>query len=169
MNYLDLILGGLLLYGAVKGFFKGLIIEAASLIALVLGLVGALLFSEAVGIYLQTQTGLTTVPPAGIIFLIVFILIIITINLLARILTRVIRLAALSSINRFFGALFGAAKFGLFISALLLLVDQFAFLFQYFDTRLLEESYLYQPIKKVGATLFEWLLNKKELFPQSLI
>ena len=34
MNYLDLILGGLIVYGAVKGFFKGLIIEAASLAAL---------------------------------------------------------------------------------------------------------------------------------------
>lgn len=169
MNYLDLILGVILLYGAVKGFFKGLIIEAASLIALVLGLVGALLLSESVGNYIQSQTNFTTVPPSGVIFLMVFILIIISINLLARILTRVIRLAALSSINRFFGALFGMAKFGFFISALLLLVDQFAFLFQYFDTSIMEESYLYQPLKKLGSFLFEWLLNKKELFPQSLI
>lgn len=169
MNYLDLVLGGILLYGGIKGFFKGLIIEAASLIALILGLVGALLFSETVVIYLQTQTVFTTVPPSGVVFLILFIIIIITINLLARILTRVIRLAALSSINRFFGALFGAAKFGLFMSALLLLVDQFAFLFHYFDTSILEESYLYQPLKKLGSLLFEWLLNKKELFPQSLI
>ena len=49
MNYLDLILGGLIAYGAVKGFFKGLIIEAASLLALLLGVVCALLFSAALG------------------------------------------------------------------------------------------------------------------------
>ena len=49
MNYLDLILGGLILYGAVKGFFKGFIIEAASLLALLLGVVCALLFSASVG------------------------------------------------------------------------------------------------------------------------
>ena len=48
MNYLDIILGGLILYGAVKGFFKGLIVEAASLIALVAGMVGALLLATTV-------------------------------------------------------------------------------------------------------------------------
>ena len=49
MNYIDIVIGGLVLYGAVKGFSKGLIVEAASLIALFLGLVGALLFSSSVG------------------------------------------------------------------------------------------------------------------------
>ena len=169
MNYLDLILGGLLLYGGVKGFFKGLIIEAASLLALVMGLVGALLFSASVGDYIQTHTSITTVPPSGVVFLIVFIVIIIAINVLARILTRVMRMAALGSINRFFGALFGMTKFALFISALLLLVDQFAFLFQYFDTHIIEESYLYEPIKQLGSLIFGWLLDKKELFPEGVL
>ena len=44
MNYLDLIFGGLMTYGAIRGFSKGLIIEATSLMALIFGLVGSLLF-----------------------------------------------------------------------------------------------------------------------------
>ena len=53
MNYLDIIMGGLMLYGAIKGFFKGFIIEAASLIALIAGLVGALLFAAVVSDFLS--------------------------------------------------------------------------------------------------------------------
>ena len=46
MNYLDIIMGGLILYGAVKGFFKGFIIEFASIVALIAGILGALLFAS---------------------------------------------------------------------------------------------------------------------------
>ena len=59
MNYLDIILGSLILYGAVKGFFKGLIIEAASLVALIAGIVGALLLATSVSDLLTTFLILT--------------------------------------------------------------------------------------------------------------
>ena len=53
MNYIDIAIVGLVIFGAVKGFSKGFIIEAASLIALILGLIGALLFSSTVGTLLE--------------------------------------------------------------------------------------------------------------------
>ena len=169
MNYLDIILGSLMLYGAVKGFFKGLIIEAASLVALIAGIVGALLLATSVSDLLTTFFDFDTIPPAGIIFILIFIVIIVLINLLARFLTKIIKMAALGSINRIFGAVFGGVKFALILSAILLMVDQFSFLFQYIDTAILDESYLYQPIKTFGETLFEWLLDRKDLLPQELI
>ena len=88
MNYLDLILGGLILYGAVKGFFKGFIIEAASLLALLLGVVCALLFSASLGNLLTTYFKDSPIPPAGVIFFGVFIAVIIGVNLLARFITK---------------------------------------------------------------------------------
>lgn len=169
MNYLDIILGGLILYGAVKGFFKGLIVEAASLIALVAGMVGALLLATTVSDLLVQFFDFESIPPAGIVFAVIFIVIIILINLLARFLTKVIKMVALGSINRIFGAAFGGLKFALILSALLLLVDQFSFLFQYFDTAILDESLLYHPIKTFGEGLFEWLLDRKDLLPQELV
>ena len=169
MNYLDIILGGLILYGAVKGFFKGLIIEAASLLALIAGIVGALLLASTVSNLLTTFFDFDTIPPAGVVFAIIFIVIIVLINLLARFLTKVIKMVTLGSINRIFGAVFGGAKFALILSAILLMVDQFSFLFQYVDTAILDESFLYQPIKTFGEALFEWLLDRKDLLPQELI
>lgn len=169
MNYLDIIMGGLILYGAVRGFFKGFIIEAASLIALIAGLVGALLFAAAVSDLLTSYFNFDTVPPAGIVFALIFIVIIVAVNLLARMLTKIIKMAALGIINRIFGVLFGGLKYALVLSALLLLLDQFSFLFQYFDTTILEESILYDPIKTIGEFVFEWLLDRKELLPQELV
>ena len=169
MNYLDIIMGSLVLFGAVKGFFKGFIIEAASIVALIVGILGALLFASTIGGLLSTYFDFDTIPPTGIIFALIFIVIIISINLLAKLLTNVIKMAALGLINRIFGTLFGGLKFAIMLSALLLLLDQFSFLFQYFDTIILEESILYDPIKNLGEILFEWLLDRKELLPQELV
>lgn len=169
MNYLDIIMGSLILFGAVKGFFKGFVIEAASIVALIAGILGALLFSSTIGDILSTYFNFETIPPTGIIFALIFIVIIISINLLAKLLTKFIKMAALGLINRIFGILFGGLKFAIMLSALLLLLDQFSFLFQYFDTIILEESILYDPIKNLGEILFEWLLDRKELLPQELV
>lgn len=169
MNYLDIIMGSLILFGAVKGFFKGFIIEAASIVALIAGILGALLFASTIGDLLSTYFDFDTIPPTGIIFALIFIVIIISINILAKLLTNVIKMAALGLINRIFGSLFGGLKFAIVLSALLLLLDQFSFLFQYFDTTILEESILYDPIKNLGEILFEWLLDRKELLPQELV
>lgn len=169
MNYLDIIMGSLILFGAVKGFFKGFVIEAASIIALIAGILGALLFASTIGDLLSTYFNFKTIPPTGIIFALIFIVIIISINLLAKLLTKFIKMAALGLINRIFGTLFGGLKFAIMLSALLLLLDQFSFLFQYFDTIILEESILYDPIKNLGEILFEWLLDRKELLPQELV
>lgn len=169
MNYLDIIMGNLILFGAVKGFFKGFVIEAASIVALIAGILGALLFSSTIGDILSTYFNFETIPPTGIIFALIFIVIIISINILAKLLTKVIKMAALGLINRIFGTLFGGLKFAIMLSALLLLLDQFSFLFQYFDTIILEESILYDPIKNLGEILFEWLLDRKELLPQELV
>ena len=169
MNYLDLILGGLILYGAVKGFFKGFIIEAASLLALLLGVVCALLFSASVGNLLSTCFKDSPIPPAGVIFIGIFIAVIIGINLLARFITKLLKMVALGVVNRVFGAVFGGLKFALALSAVLLLIDQFSFLFQFFDTQILDESLLYQPLKSLGKSLFEWVVEYKEVFPQQLV
>ena len=169
MNYLDIIMGSLVLFGAVKGFFKCFIIEAASIVALIVGILGALLFASTIGGLLSTYFDFDTIPPTGIIFALIFIVIIISINLLAKLLTKFIKMAALGLINRIFGSLFGGLKFAIVLSALLLLLNQFSFLFQYFDTRILEESILYDPIKNLGEILFEWLLDRKELLTQELV
>ena len=45
MSIIDIVLAALLLFGFIRGLFKGLFVEIASLVALVLGIYGAIHFS----------------------------------------------------------------------------------------------------------------------------
>ena len=55
MTGIDLILGGILLYGLIKGLWKGLFIELASLVSLLLGIYLAIKFSGVVGSLFDSQ------------------------------------------------------------------------------------------------------------------
>jgi len=55
MNVVDIILGGLIVFGLVRGFLKGLFLEIASLVALIAGIYGAIHFSYYIGDYLTEQ------------------------------------------------------------------------------------------------------------------
>ena len=169
MNYIDIVIGGLVLYGAVKGFSKGLIVEAASLIALFLGLFGALLFSSSVGKLLENYIGSDKIPPSGVLFVLTFIIIIITINFLAKFLTRVLKTVALGGVNRALGAVFGGLKYVLILSGIVIILDQFEFLFAFMEADVIDESTLYEPVKLIGSETLEWVLGKKDLIPKKLI
>ena len=169
MNYIDIAIVGLVIFGAVKGFSKGFIIEAASLIALILGLIGALLFSSTVGTLLESFIDVDRIPPSGVLFILTFIAIIIGINLLAKFLTRVLKMAALGGLNRLLGAVFGGLKFILILSAITLILDQFEFLFTFMEDDIIDESQFYEPIKSIGSVVLEWLLDKKDLLPEELV
>jgi membrane protein required for colicin V production len=169
MNYIDIAIVGLVLFGAIKGFSKGFIVEAASLIALVLGLVGALLFSTHVGELVGQYIDLNQVPPAGVMFIITFIGIIIGVNLLAKFLTKILKLAALGGLNRIFGAFFGALKYVLILSGVALILDQFDFLFTFMEEDIIADSKFYGPIKNIASEVLEWVLGKKDLIPNKLV
>ena len=169
MNYIDIAIIGLVLFGAVKGFSKGFVIEAASLIALILGLIGALLFSSTVGTLLKSFFAADRIPPSGVLFILTFIAIIIGIKLLAKFLTRVLKMAALGGLNRILGAIFGGLKFVLILSAVILIMDQFEFLFTFMEDDVIEESQFYEPVKSIGSVVLEWLLYKKDLLPEDLV
>ena len=47
MNFIDIILAGILLYGLIKGLWKGLFVELASLVSLLLGVYLSIKFLNA--------------------------------------------------------------------------------------------------------------------------
>lgn len=169
MNYIDIVIVGLVLFGAVKGFSKGFIVEAASLIALFIGLSGALLFSSSVGKLIESFIGSDQIPPSGVLFIITFIIIIIAINLLAKFLTRVLKTVALGGVNRVLGAFFGGLKYVLILSGVLMILDQFQFLFDFMEADVINGSTFYEPVKFIGGETLEWILGKKDLIPKQLI
>jgi membrane protein required for colicin V production len=80
MNYIDIIIGIILLFAAIGGFRKGLISELASLAALILGIWGAIEFSYITSDFLTENFNLETDYLNIISFIVTFIVIVILVQ-----------------------------------------------------------------------------------------
>ncbi|HCQ29799.1 MAG TPA: colicin V production protein [Flavobacteriales bacterium] len=166
MNYFDIIIIIPLLWGAFKGFKKGLIIELASLIALFLGVWGAIKFSSVVGNYLdQTFTVSEKFLPL-VSFAVTFILIVIAVYSLAKLLEKLIKAVALGFVNKLAGLAFGLLKVTLIVSIGLYIVDKLNHKFGFVEQQQLDDSLLYEPVKNVAPVVLPVLDELTE--PDSL-
>jgi len=73
MNYIDLVLGIIIILAAIQGFRKGFIVELASLAALVLGIWGAIKFSDWTAGFITETFGYTSKYLVAISFLVTFL------------------------------------------------------------------------------------------------
>lgn len=159
INPIDLVLALFLGYGFIQGFRKGLLVEVASLAALVLGLWGAFIFADVAKNYLQIYFDLNPAMLAAAAYLSVFVGIAFAISLIAKTLTKIINMVALGLINRLLGAFFGTIKIGLMLSAFLYLISRINFLITLIEPSLLEASLLFEPILSLGQFFFEWVID----------
>ena len=117
MNTVDIVLTFLLVIGAIRGFGKGLIMEIAGLLALVLGLFGAFqLVDWGVGllVYFQIDAGESLLPIVA--FVILFVLILVSIYFLGRFIKAVLHITPLGIIDSLMGGLVGVVKWAFGIS-----------------------------------------------------
>lgn len=164
MNYIDIILGVLLIIAAIRGFRKGFIIELASLAALVLGIWGAIHFSHLTAGYIADTFDYQSAHLGLISFFITFIVIVIVIHILGNALNQIVDVLALGLINHLAGLLFGVVKTAVILSVLLFIfdrADENAHLIPKEDK---ENSRVYEPLKNLVPTLFPFL--DMELYDQ---
>ena len=159
MNYFDIIIIIPLLWGAYKGFKKGLIIEAASLVALFLGVWGGVKFSSISANYLSKMFDVSEKIMPLISFSITFILIVITVYALAKMLQKVIKMVALGLINKVAGAAFAVLKFALIISVVLTLVNNVNSEIGFIEPEMENSSLLYKPISSLAPSVIPGLQN----------
>lgn len=154
MTILDIILIALLGFGLVRGFFKGLFVEIASLVALVAGVYGAIHFSYFVADVLQVKTEWSEKAINVTAFAITFVVIIIVISLAGKALTKLADFAALGIINKLLGGVFGALKIGLILSVLLIVFSKMNNTIPFVEKEDLEDSILYKPVKSLAPLVF---------------
>lgn len=161
MNFIDIALAALLLFGLIRGLFKGLFVEIASLGALIAGLYGAIHFSNFAASFLETRVdwGERGINVAA--FAITFGLIVFAVSLAGKALTKLADFAALGIINKVAGGLFGALKIGLILSVVLIVFDKMNNTLPFIKKTDIEESMLYEPVKKLAPTIFPSILNSE--------
>lgn len=168
MNSLDYILFIPLLYALYRGFTKGLIIELASLLALILGIYGALHFSSFTFEFLSDHFEIKTVYLQLVSYGLTFLIIAVFISFTGKILTMLIRLVALGFINRIMGAIFGGIKALLILSVFISFFDRFNKQFGMVNEDILISSLIYNSIRTQSEKFYPNILEQFDRQKESI-
>ena len=157
MNYIDLVLGIILILAAIQGFRKGFIVELASLAALVLGIWGAIRFSDWTAGLISDTMNYHSKHLTTIAFIVTFIAIVVLIHILGKVLDNIVKAVALGFLNRLAGIIFGVLKVAVILSIFLLLFDTIDENVHILPSKQKTESKVYAPMKQLVPTLFPFI------------
>lgn len=163
ISIFDVVVIVLLIWGVIKGFRNGLIIELSSLAALVVGIIAAMYLSDWVNTIIKQWTDFQYT--AIIAFVVVFIGIIIGMHYLAKGLTSVVEVTALNLFNRILGSLFSVMVFAFIISVFVSFFAFFNWDEKYFPASDKAKSKLFEPLSKFAPAVFPYIefeLNKDD-------
>ena len=162
MNVLDIVLGSLILFGLIRGLMKGLFVEVASIVALILGIYGAIHFSDFAASFLENRVDWDEKYINITAFAITFIVIIVVIALAGKALTRLADFASLGILNKLLGGVFGALKIGLILSVVLIIFNKMNSNIPLIEDHELEDSMLYKPVKSLAPIIFPSIIDSEE-------
>lgn len=123
MNVIDIILAALIGFGIVKGLYRGLLVEVASLLAILMGAYAAARFSNYAGVLIAKHFEWSENTVSITAFVITFLAIFFVISLLGKALTKLASFASLGVLNKILGGLFGGLKAATLISVALIVFD----------------------------------------------
>jgi membrane protein required for colicin V production len=157
MNYIDIIIGILLIVSAIVGFRKGLVVEVASLAALILGIWGAIHFSGITTGLLIKYFDLKTDYLNIISFIVTFIVIVILVHIVGSVISNMVDTVGLGILNKLGGLVFGLLRAILFLSVILIVFDKIDSDVQIIPEKTKESSTMYEPIKNVAPSIFPFI------------
>lgn len=168
MNFLDVIIAAPLIYGAWKGFQKGLLFEIAMIIGLILGVYLGFKFSGWVYELLQKVVDDEGHLLHYISFLIVVGVIVAIFWFYAKLMEAVLKITSLNVFNKVAGALFGILKFALAVSVIFWLLKPLEGTWNPIPEKSRKESVLYPYVLKAASALAPAVKDVKDEFRENL-
>jgi len=160
MTTIDVVILVLIVYGIIKGAFKGLLVELASILALYLGSYGAIRFSN----YASTLLSQTLDWSEGSInifsFVITFLVIALSIIIAAKGITKIVNIMSLGIINKLLGAIFGGIKIAFIISILILMLNNFNLMKLFVSNEGIKNSIFYKRIETIAPEVLPIFVNQ---------
>jgi membrane protein required for colicin V production len=161
MNILDIIFLVPLLFALYRGFKKGIIHMAASLIALILGIFGAMKLRPLFASLLDSVFTINPEYMNVIAFSVAFVTIVLVVHLLAFVVEKVIKAVALNFVNRLLGMGFGLLVTAFVISMILWPVNQVNAEKQIIKPKHIEGSLLYKTLSDFAPAVFPYLKKQE--------
>jgi len=168
VNVLDIIFLIPLLYALYRGFKKGLVYMIASLLALVLGILGAIQLRPVFAGMLDSIFNIAPQHLNVIAFSVAFVVIVLVVHIAAFVVDRLIRAVALNFVNRVLGMVFGVVVTAFVISMILWPINEVNAQRQIIKQKHIDGSLLYKPLSAFAPAVFPYLKKQewKKYVPQ---
>ncbi len=161
MNTVDLVFAILFLWAAYRGYTKGFIVQLATLAALLLGILGAVMFSDFTSSLIIKKFEVSGNYLPIISFAVTFIVIVIAVHLLAKMLNKLVDAIALGIVNRLLGVLFSVLKIAFIASIILVLINKVDNKYNFIPDDTKENSIFYKPLSNFAPKIFPYLNFEK--------
>ena len=162
MSWLDIIILLPLLIGLVRGLMKGLIVEVISIAAIILGVIGAKLWSAAFAAWLILQFEWSETAAIVVSYALLFTGIALALNIFGRLLSKLFQKIQLGWLNRLLGGVFGLAKWGIVMASLVLCLHTLDTQFQFITPELKEKSMVYTNITPYAEKAWKEIKSQVE-------
>lgn len=154
MNYIDIIILIFLLYGAFRGFSRGLIIEVATLLGLVLGVYFSIRYSPYTEGVLRDFLNISSRYISYIALAVTFVVVAVVVYILGKLLTKVIDIIALGLVNKLLGTILGIVKYFIVVCVLLLITDVLNEKFHFLSEETAQKSLLFYPFLNFAQKIY---------------
>ena len=162
MNLLDIILGIILILSFVSGMKKGLFVTLASLIGLVLGIIGALYFSDFAAGYIYEWFNWSEQTVNIAARAVTFVAIVIIISWAGKFLTKMADFAFLGVFNKILGGVFNVLISAFIVSVLFMFFNYWNPTDYVIPEEKKDNSYLYYPVASIAPMVLPHLIEGVE-------
>jgi len=154
MIIVDIILVAVFILAGFAGYKKGFVGELASLVGLLLGIWGAIKFSDYTANLLRENFNMTTEYLGLIAFAITFFVIVFAVHFLGKIVEGIFEMAFLGFANSILGVVFGVLKTAFILSVVLVILEKADVKMNFLPTDIAEKSLFYRPIQRLAPSIF---------------
>ena len=166
MIFIDIVLGGVLIWGTIKGVKQGFFSALTSFVSYVLGIYLAIKFSYMVSEVLAQSVSWNPKTIEICAFGITFVGVVIAMYFIAKVFTKLADWAHLGWINRLLGGLFGLLKFTLILSVFLNLFEKINFNNFFMSEETKQASVFYDKVQYTSQLVYpqleEWYDDLKQ-------
>ncbi len=161
MNWLDIIILIPLLLFAFRGLKNGIIMEIFTLIALILGIWGALEFSFITEAYLIEQFQWDNKYLGVIALVITFVLVVVGVYLVGKVIQKLFQAVALGMLDKLLGFLFGVMKGLLILTLIVHIYNGFDKKSQLIHEEVKEASFCYPILLQINEAMTEIIADQE--------
>ncbi len=157
MNTIDIVFIVLFIWSIYRGYTKGFIIQLATLVGLLLGIYGALKFSDFTASILANRMDINEQTLSILSFALTFLIILVIVILIAKLIEKFTEAIELSLVNKLLGVLLSMLKMAFIISVILVLVNKADNKYNLISNNTKEKSLLYKPLSNFAPIIFPYL------------